>query len=408
MNPYRALIIDPDPASTKFLKQEFEKGRFQVFQANSDKEGMILAYQHRPHVIIMDPVFEESAIKELFTRLRKDWRLSRAKIFAFSSLQSPAEIQKAIDLGFDEFLTKEAHALPKLIQLANTAAKEARNKTTSSLPGTTKNVVQADPAEESSTSATGKTIIFLSSKGGIGTSSLCANIAHISAQDDQRHLAVVDLVLPIGSLEAIVGTHDSVNIGQAAEMAKETNISDFLQESLVEPQNWNFNFLAGSRTPEESDKLDITQIPLILDAMRRIHDVIFIDLGKSLSRISMPAILSADLIVLTLSLDKTTVEQTKSVWEFLKKKGIKEDKIYFLINRSISLEGLTKAEVEEILGSTIQLAIPYMGRNFSLSNNLNQPIADKFPQDAVTISLRQASDEMFRKIEGSEKTMDFF
>ncbi len=114
------------------------------------------------------------------------------------------------------------------------------------------------------------------------------------------------------------------------------------------------------------------------------------------------------LIVLTLSLDKTTVEQTKSVWEFLKKKGVKEDQIYFLINRVIDLEGLTKSEVEKILGNTIQLAIPNMGRNFTLSNNLNQPVTEKFPQDAVSISLRQASDEMFLKIEGRDKPIDFF
>lgn len=406
MNPFRVLIIDPDPASTKFLVREFEKAGFQVFQANSDKEGLILAYQNRPHVIIIDPVFEESDIKELFTRIRKDWRLTRAKIFAFSSLQSPADIQRAINLGFDQFLTKEAHALPRLIQLANEAAVEARNKTTSNLSGATRKAEPADIAPPPKTD--GKTIIFLSSKGGIGTSSLCANIAQIAAKEEDRHVAVVDLVLPIGSLEAIVGTHDSVNIVQAAEMASESAISDFLQESLVEPPNWNFKFLAGSRTPEESDKLDITRIPLILEATRQIHDVVFVDLGKSLSRISMPAILSADLLVLTLSLDKTTVEQTRSVWEFLKKKGVKEDQIYFLINRAVGLEGMNKSEVEEILGTTIQLAVPYMGRDFTLSNNLNQPVAEKFPQDAVSISLRQASDEMFRKIESRNKSMKFF
>ena len=406
MNPFRVLIIDPDPSSTKFLMREFTKAGFQVFEANSDKEGMILAYQNRPHVIIIDPVFDISPLQELLAKFRKDWRLSRAKIFAFSSLQSPADIQHAIDLGFDEFLTKEAHALPRLVQLSSDAANEARNKSTSKLSGPTK--IESPEEQSPPSQIDGKTIIFLSSKGGVGTSSLCANIAQIAAKDEDRHVAVVDLVLPIGSIEAIVGTHDSVNIVQASGMASESAISDFLQESLVEPPNWNFKFLAGSRSPEESDKLDITRIPLILETMRRIHDTLFVDLGKSLSRISMPAILSADLVVLTLSLDKTTVEQTKSVWEFLKKKGVKEDQIYFLINRTVSLEGMTKSEVEEILGATIQLAVPYMGRNFTLSNNLNQPIAEKFPQDAVSISLRQASDEMFRRIESRTKSMDFF
>ena len=176
---------------------------------------------------------------------------------------------------------------------------------------------------------------------------------------------------------------------------------------MVSPPDWNFKFLAGSRNPEESEKLDVTRIPVILETLKSISDYVFVDFGKSLSKISMPVILAADQIVLTLSLDKTTVEQTKSVWEFLQKKGVKKDQIYFLINRAVSLEGLNKSEVEEILDTTIQLAVPYMGRNFTLANNLNQPIAEKFPQDAVTISLRQASDEMLRRIEKRDQKIMF-
>ncbi len=160
--------------------REFEKAGFQVFEANSDKEGLILAYQNRPHVIIIDPIFDNSTLRELLDKFRKDWRLSRSKIFAFSSLQSPADNQYAIDLGFDEFLTKEAHALPRLVQLAMDAAREARNKSTSNLSGPTTKAAPEDLAP--SPKINGKTIIFLSSKGGVGTSSLCANIAQIAAQ----------------------------------------------------------------------------------------------------------------------------------------------------------------------------------------------------------------------------------
>ena len=406
MNPYRVLIIDPDPTSTTFLGHEFKKAGFDIYVANSTKEGLILAYQHRPHVIIIDPVQKNVDYLDLLSKFRKDWRLTRTKVFAFSSLQNPAEIQRSIDLGFDEYLAKEGHAVSKLISLANAAGQYARNPAasqTQSEAGTAapQGVPKAD-------SKLGKTIIFLSAKGGIGTSSLCTNIAHITNSKKDQNITVVDLVLPIGSLEAIVGTHDSVNIIEASKMASETAISDFLQESLVEPENWNFKFLAGSRSPEESDELDITRTPQILEAVRKQSDYVFVDLGKSLSRISMPAILSADLIVLTLSLDQMTVEQTKAVWEFLKKKGVTQQQVYFLINRAVGLEGLPKSEVEKILGTTIQLAVPYMGNDFTLANNLNQPIADKFPQDAVTISLRQAIDEMFRKIEMRTQKTEYF
>jgi hypothetical protein len=59
---------------------------------------------------------------------------------------------------------------------------------------------------------------------------------------------------------------------------------------------------------------------------------------------------------------------------------------------------LTKVEVEEQLGTKIQLALPYMGRDFALANNLNQPVSLKFPQDAVSFSLIQAAEEIEERI----------
>ena len=47
--------------------------------------------------------------------------------------------------------------------------------------------------------------------------------------------------------------------------------------------------------------------------------------GKTLSRISLPIIKAADQIVITLSLDQTTVEHTKTVWKFLQENGIRNN-----------------------------------------------------------------------------------
>ena len=126
MNPYRVLIIDPDPTSTSFLSHEFKKAAFDVHTANSAKEGLILAYQHRPHVIIIDPVQKIVDYEDLLSKIHKDRRLTRTKVFAFSSLQNPADIQQAINLGFDEYLAKEGHALSKLIDMTTRAGQQAR------------------------------------------------------------------------------------------------------------------------------------------------------------------------------------------------------------------------------------------------------------------------------------------
>lgn len=411
MENYRVLLIDPDITTTNYLTRLFQKADFEVFAANSSKEGLILAYQHRPHVIILDPVLKDVDPEELLNKLKKDWRVSRAKIIAFSSLANPDEIQNAINLGFYLYLTKESGAASVLLEKARSAAQLARSGETSTnkraeqpnLVGTEEKAAHhAAPIND------GKTIIFISGKGGVGTSSLCANMAQIASKALSLDVTLADLVLPIGSLAAIVGDSDAVNIIQTAELAASKAMIDFLEESLSTPDNWNFRFLAGAKTPKQAEQIEVSRIPVIIEALKKISDYVFVDLGKSLSKISLPIIKSADQIVLTLSLDKATVDQTLAVWKYLQEQGVDKDQIYFMINRALSLEGLNKSAVEELLGVLVSLAVPYMGSNFTLSNNLNQPISEKFPQDAVTISLRQATEEIIQKIEKKANKIEFF
>lgn len=405
MTDMRVLVIDQDIPTINFLDLEFKKLGINLLSANKAKEGLILAYQHRPQVIIIDPIMQsDQDFREFLEKIRNDRRLSKSKIIAFSSLTSPEEIQAVIDLGFFEFLNKEAGTVQLLIRKTLEAANISDNETIDA-----EHAYDIDkPAPYSSNQLNGKSIVFLSGKGGIGTSSLCANIAHLSNIKLDHQTTVVDLVLPIGSLASIVGFHGSADIIEASKLGSIEDLTTYLKNNLTKPRQWNFKFLAGAKSPSHAEQLNISQVFILINILKNISDFVFIDIGKTLSRISLPIIKSADQIVLTLSLDQTTVEHTKTVWEFLRGNGVEQNQIYFLINRAVGLEGLSKTEVESILGTVIQLTVPYMGSNFTLANNLHQPVSEKFPQDAVSISLRQASDEIFQKIEQRTTRMDFF
>ena len=403
MAGYRILLIDQDRSTTRYLEQEFNKIGLKVFIANSLKEGLIYAYQQRPQVVILDPPINDPNLKEFISKAKTDWRISKSKLIAFSSLNSTDDIQSALTLGFHDYVTKERNSVPVLIRKVLAAAEASMNEIQSP-----SNMPSTEERPSDSLASPGKTIAFLSGKGGIGTSSLCANIAHTININKTQRTTVLDMVLPIGSLSTIVGLEDTVNIVQATTYDYTKDLILFLSETLAKPVNWNFRLLAGTESPAEADTLDASRIFIVLEALKHISDYVFIDLGKTLSRISLPIIKSADQIVLTLSLDQTTVKHTKSILDFLQSEGVEKNQIYFLINRAVGLEGLAKSQVEDIMGTAIQLAIPYMGSNFTLANNLHQPVVDKFPQDSVSISLRQVSDEITRRIQQSVSGMEYF
>lgn len=68
--------------------------------------------------------------------------------------------------------------------------------------------------------------------------------------------------------------------------------------------------------------------------------------------------------------------------------------IYAILNRAVGLDGMTKTEAETIISFPIRMTLPYMGSNFTLANNLSQPITTKYPQDTATIVFKSMADDM--------------
>ena len=85
---------------------------------------------------------------------------------------------------------------------------------------------------------------------------------------------------------------------------------------------------------------------------------------------------------------------TKTVYDYLKTQGVDPQKIYAILNRAVGLEGLTKTQAEEIIGLPIKTTMPHMGSNFSLANNLNQPITLKYPTDTASIILKGTAEDI--------------
>jgi len=207
---------------------------------------------------------------------------------------------------------------------------------------------------------------------------------------------VADLVLPIGSIAQIVGYEGNQNLVTVADLPSAQTNGEYFHKNLPQPEIWQFQLLAGSPDPQHGNMIKGDRIEQVVNALRASYDFIILDIGRSLSRISLPLIQQADLIALIVSTDQSTIHLTKTVWEYLQSQGIDHQSIYAILNRAVGLEGLTKTEAEAIIGIPIKTMIPYMGSNFTLANNLNQPITTKYPQDTASIVLKEAAENMVK------------
>jgi len=240
----------------------------------------------------------------------------------------------------------------------------------------------------------GKLIAFLSAKGGTGTSSLCSNLAMAIASTGSEKVAVMDLVLPIGSIANIVGYNEQLNLVSVAKMDSNQTTPAFFKENLPCIGGWYFYLLAGSQDPGSASQLPVDRLEGLLNSVLQAYDFVFVDLGRALSRISMPIIHQADVIILVLGTDMANATLTNTVWEYLKGLGVEPSRVYAINSRAVGPEGLTRAEMEKTIGLPIRVTMPYTGESFTVANNRHEPFVTRFPNDSATLLLQQCAGEI--------------
>ena len=373
MSEKSILVIDADNASRNYLTHMVKEQRYAAMGVSSGKEGLIVIWRDRPDLIIFDPTLQDISPEEFLLKLRRDLRSANIPILALSSNLDSGMKEACLQAGCNEYMVKSGEVVAALPEIV------AR------LLGMKQELVKEG----------GYLIVFLSAKGGTGTSSLCANYAMaIHNNKPEANVVVVDMVLPIGSIAPIVGYEGEVDLVSVTELPSAETTGGYFQANLPEMELWQFQLLASAPDPERANDLQVARIPEIIQMLQHTYDYVVVDLGRSLSRISLPIIQKADLLVLIMSTDQSTITLTKKILDYLHAQGIESQNIFVILNRAVGLEGLTKAEAEKIIDLPIKTALPYMGSNFALANNLNQPIIVKYPGDTAAIVLKDTANNM--------------
>ena len=372
MTGKKILVVDADVASRNFIARTLQKEPHEIIQAGSGKEGLIIAWRDRPDLIIIEPNLPDLKGEDLASRLRADPRTARTPLVALSSDSTTQRMKSCRDAGFNEFIRKSGEAVSTLIEVID-------------------RLFGSVPTRRQG----GLLIVFLGGKGGMGTSSLCANLAmNVALNQPELRVAVADIVLPIGSIAPIVGYEGEQNLVTVADLDPGDSTSHFFRDRLTLMTEWRFYLLAGAPDPEVANHLQVGRIQEIIRELRHAYDFVLVDLGRSLSRFAMQVIHQADLVALVIGTDASSVALTKTVLEYLRAKGLPDSTLYPILNRAIGLEGLSKPDVEKELGIEIKTAIPYLGSHFAMANNQHTPFAVKFPKDTATVIFRECARQM--------------
>lgn len=100
------LVVEDDPVILRLLEVNFELEGFDVLLAHDGEEGLEVARDQRPDVIVSDIMMPKLSGIELVEALKADEKTAGIPIILLSAKAQTGDLKSGLDSGADDYVTK--------------------------------------------------------------------------------------------------------------------------------------------------------------------------------------------------------------------------------------------------------------------------------------------------------------
>jgi DNA-binding response OmpR family regulator len=120
------LIVDDEPAIGQIFAGEFEAEGFTVLRATNGNDGLQLALKMKPDAVVLDIVMPGLHGYEVCKRIREDAQCNDMVIVMTSAKSYKPDIDKAFEVGADEYIVKPGDVGQVLAAVKNHLSRRGR------------------------------------------------------------------------------------------------------------------------------------------------------------------------------------------------------------------------------------------------------------------------------------------
>lgn len=122
----KILIVEDEPSLVTILKNKFTREHFTVIEARDGKEGLAVAFNEHPDLILLDIIMPVMDGISMLNELRKDTWGKTAKVILLTNLSDSQKIDESLAQGVSDYLIKADWQLDDLVTKVKEKLKEKR------------------------------------------------------------------------------------------------------------------------------------------------------------------------------------------------------------------------------------------------------------------------------------------
>jgi two-component system, cell cycle response regulator DivK len=104
------LVVDDNDQNLRLARKVLQSAGFRTLEASGGAEGVSLAVEHRPDLVLMDIRMPDMTGTEVLQKLRADERTAAIPVVAHTSSAMKGDRERFLADGFDGYLEKPIRA----------------------------------------------------------------------------------------------------------------------------------------------------------------------------------------------------------------------------------------------------------------------------------------------------------
>jgi len=365
----KILCVDDDDSIRKLCTVYLTKRGYRVEAAANGVDALsLIAGKGAPDVVITDVNMPLMNGLELVKRLREDRKTARTPIIVLSAAKQEQDILAGYSHGADDYIGKP-------IDLAVLAAK------IETILRQTRVVAEVIAAPRK----LGVVIAFAHGKGGVGATTLAANVAAALAADDKT-VVLIDLNLQFGTAAMFFDLRPRATIVEFArgDVSRVTE-EDFAQ--FLADHKSGVRILAAPPSPEEAELVSVGAVQQAIDLARSGRDAVVLDLAAKLDEVTLAALDVTDIVCVVAAPHLAALRSTSDTLAMLTRIGISDERMLVALVRNTA-KGIDDAGVAKFLKRKADIVVPFAERADAAAD-LGVPYILAEPNDKAAIALRQ-------------------
>ena len=202
----------------------------------------------------------------------------------------------------------------------------------------------------------GRVVTVFSPKGGTGKTVLSTNLAAYLAQKSGKRVLLIDLDLQFGDAAIMLGLdpqrtmHELVQAPGTLDAGKLAGYTTRHRSGL--------DVLAAPMRPEEAELVTESKVLQLLEVAREAYDLVVVDTSPFFYGPMLAVLRPTDQLLMLCGLDVPTLKNVKLSLQTLEMLGFPSSRVSLVLNRVTPKVGLTKSDVEGVLGLDVSFEIP--------------------------------------------------